>query len=346
MPPGALAAGFDVPETPIPGHAVDLTSGEATAESPRQATGRTDEPPRDRLGEPSRAHRRRRRLFDPASGWFRGFERAASLYLSRAVFPGIPGLNRIYDAQVRENLSLSEADIVLRGLPRGFDGLRILLITDVHAGPFLSAGVLSEAFRRLNTLEPDLVLLGGDLTTSRLCEFESHRAAFESLGARHGVFAVLGNHDHYTGEPTELRRQVEAAGIRVLHNESVTLEQGEERLSLAGVDDLLRGTPDLECALAGTRSPVVLLSHNPDLFFDAARRSVGLMLSGHTHAGQIRFPGLPVLVRQSQYRLDEGRYRIGETELVVSRGLGAVGLPWRTHCPPEAVLLTLRRSQS
>ena len=78
------------------------------------------------------------------------------------------------------------------------------------------------------------------------------------------------------------------------------------------------GQPDLDAALAGTTPPVLLLSHNPDLFFDAARRGVALMLAGHTHGGQIRIPGLPVWVRQSRYRLDEGRYRSGATELVVS----------------------------
>ncbi len=89
---------------------------------------------------------------------------------------------------------------------------------------------------------------------------------------------------------------------------------------------------------------MILLSHNPDLVFDAARHGVALVLSGHTHGGQIRIPGLPVLVRQSRYRLDEGRFRCGPTELIVSRGLGAVALPWRTACPPEAVLITLLAS--
>jgi predicted MPP superfamily phosphohydrolase len=86
------------------------------------------------------------------------------------------------------------------------------------------------------------------------------------------------------------------------------------------------------------------LAHNPDVLFDAATRGVALVLSGHTHGGQIRIPGLPVLVRMSRYRLDEGHYRSGGTQLVVSRGLGVTGLPIRIACPPEAVLLTLRRA--
>ncbi len=118
-------------------------------------------------------------------------------------------------------------------------------------------------------------------------------------------------------------------------------------LALAGVDDLVRGRPDLDAALdaAAARAPgapVLLLSHNPDIFFEAARRGVGVVAAGHTHGGQIRPAGIPLLFRQSRYRLDEGRYRFGRSELVVSRGLGAAGLPLRVACPPEAVLLTLR----
>ena len=115
---------------------------------------------------------------------------------------------------------------------------------------------------------------------------------------------------------------------------------------VAGIDDLLMGRPDLDAALAGVPRgvPVLLLSHNPDILFEAAAKGVDLVLAGHTHGGQMRVPGLPVLVRMSRFRLDEGRYRFDSTELVVSRGLGAVGLPLRVACPPEAVLLTLRSS--
>jgi predicted MPP superfamily phosphohydrolase len=188
------------------------------------------------------------------------------------------------------------------------------------------------------------VLLGGDLVSTRPRELVSHRSAFETLRAPLGVFAVLGTHDHYAREPERLRALAEEVGVTVLHNRSVVLRRGEARLDLAGVDDLLLGETDLRAALDGTRSPVVLLSHNPDLFFAAVRRGVSLMLSGHTHGGQIRVPGLPVIVRQSRYRLDEGRFRSGGTELVVSRGLGAVGLPWRAACAPEALLIRLRAS--
>ncbi len=94
--------------------------------------------------------------------------------------------------------------------------------------------------------------------------------------------------------------------------------------------------------LSGASKPgTLLLSHNPDIFPEAVQRRVSLVLSGHSHGGQIRVPGLPGLVRQSRFRFDEGCFRAGDSQLVVSRGLGATGLPLRIACPPEAVLLSL-----
>jgi predicted MPP superfamily phosphohydrolase len=248
-----------------------------------------------------------------------------------------------YDWLLRRDLTLSEARVGLRGLPDPFVGARALLITDIHAGPFVTPRVLTGTFRRLLTLQPDLILLGGDLVTSQADEFLQHRQAFCLLRAPLGVYAVLGNHDHYSGEQERLSRLCGEAGIEVLRNRWIDLRSGRAGLTLAGVDDLVAGEPELDLALWGAPRPVVLLSHNPDLLFDAARRDVDLVLSGHTHAGQIRIPRLPVLVRQSRYRLDEGRFKTRRTELVVSRGLGVVGLPLRVACPPQAVLLTLDR---
>ena len=303
---------------------------------------RTPIPPvAEALASPALAEPHRRPLFHPKTGWFRRLERETSHFLSRNVYPRIPGISLPYDRILRRRLGLSEAEIGLPDLPPEFEGFTILLISDPHAGPFVSPAALQGTFERLQAVEPDAFVMAGDFVTSQVREFETHRHAFRVLRAPHGVFGVLGNHDHYTQEPERLRDVIEQAGIRMLHNRSVDLRRNGSTLSLAGVDDMLKGEPDLDAALDTTRSPVILVSHHPDLFFAAARRNVALMLSGHTHAGQVRAPGLGVIVRQSRYRLDEGRYRTGGTELVVSRGLGAVGVPWRVFCPPEAVLIRL-----
>ena len=297
---------------------------------------------RRRLDEAELAHEDPRPLFDPKGGWFRRFERRVSNTLATKVFPRLRAVSGLYAAQLDSGLVVSETDAELPSLSPALDGLRLLFISDIHAGPFVSAGTLARTFRRLLATGPDVILLGGDLVTATCEEFTQTRQAFAELRAPMGVFAVLGNHDHYTGDPDRLRAMIEDVGIRVLHNRSVTLARDGGALSLAGVDDLVAGRPDLGAALDDTESPVLLLAHNPDVAFDAARRGVALMLSGHTHGGQIRVPGLPVLARQSRYRLDEGRYRVGSMDLVVSRGLGATGLPVRIACPPEAVVITLR----
>ena len=314
---------------------------------------------RESLGEPSTARPRARRYFNPVSGWFRRLERAVNQFLSGRIFSRISWIDRPYAVQLDRMLTISEAEIPLSRLPEAFDGTTVMLITDVHTGPFLTVRGLRRTFGRLAALSPDLILLGGDLTTSAVADLRTSLAAYAGLSAPLGVHAVLGNHEHYTGEPSRVRELLSEAGVGVLHNRAVALERGGERLILAGIDDLNAGKPDLDAALADARrlavgdggpagetspAPILLLSHNPDVFFEASRRGVSLVLSGHTHGGQIRIPGLPVLVRMSRYRLDHGRYVANGAELVVSRGLGASGLPLRIACSPEAVLLTLRRT--
>lgn len=125
---------------------------------------------RDRLGRPAPARESRRHLFRPRRGWFRALERRISNLLSAHVYPWIPGMRLPYDALLRRSLTLSEAEVGIAKLPEAFDGTKILLVTDPHAGPFVSPRALTGAMRRLLTCEPDLVLLGGDLTTARVAD--------------------------------------------------------------------------------------------------------------------------------------------------------------------------------
>jgi predicted MPP superfamily phosphohydrolase len=282
---------------------------------------------------------RRRRLFDPIHGWFRTFDRAANHWLSHYFFAHVPGIHAVYTLQLDRHLTVSEGEIAVRGLPEQFRGVRVLLVTDLHTGPFLAPVALARVFRRLMRLTPDLILVGGDVATTRIEDLDRFEPALRMLRAPLGVFGVLGNHDHYTGDAAGVARFLEGAGVRMLMNRAVTLERGGATVQLAGIDDLNAGAPDLDAALAGP--PLLLLSHNPDVFFVAALRGVRLVFSGHTHGGQVRIPGLPVLVRMSRFRLDEGHYATGDAQLVVSRGLGVSGIPLRVACPPEAMLLTL-----
>jgi uncharacterized protein len=299
------------------------------------------------LDAPHEASPTPRPHFDPKSGWFRRIERAMSLFLSRRFWPHCPGASIPYGVILRRHLTVGEADVTIPGLPAAFDGTTLLFVSDVHAGPFLSKAALADAFERLATLRPDVVIHGGDLATSNVAEAAVHHEALVSLTAPLGVFAVFGNHDHYTRDIAGVAALYERTGIRVLNNAAASLAKGDARVALAGIDDWNFGRPRLDQALDEARrlvpaGPVVLVSHNPDAFFEAARRGVALTLAGHTHGGQVRIPGRPVLVRMSRYRLDEGRYEHDRSQIVVSRGLGVSGIPLRLFCPPEALLVTLR----
>lgn len=285
--------------------------------------------------------------FDPQQGWFRRIERATSLFLSRHVWPRTPGAHLPYTAILRAHLTVAEAEIPIPGLPEPLDGTTVLFISDIHAGPFLSVTALTSALSRLATLRPDVVIHGGDLSTSNVREAEPHAPALAALTAPLGAFAVYGNHDHYTRDALGIAALYARCGIKLLNNDAVAIERGGVRFALAGIDDWNFGKPDLNAALTQAArvapgAPVVLISHNPDAFPQAAARGVALTLSGHTHGGQVRIPGRPVLVRMSRYRLDEGRYERGESQIVVSRGLGVSGIPFRLFCPPEALFVTLR----
>jgi predicted MPP superfamily phosphohydrolase len=294
------------------------------------------------------ARKKPRRFLDPVGGWFRSLERRASFALSRWVFPRVPGMTLPYGAILSRALAVEEAELPLRGLHPDLDGARLLFVSDVHAGPFLAPDDLAAAFERLASLEPDVVVHGGDFATTRFEEVEPHAAAIRDLTAPLGAFAVLGNHDHYTGRPERVLAFLRSCGVRTLHNEAVAIRRGDGTLVLAGIDDWNIGKPKLADTLEAARAldavaPIVVVSHNPDAFFEASAAGASAVVSGHTHGGQVRVPGLPVLVRMSRYRLDEGLYVHGGATLVVSRGLGASGIPLRLGVSPEAALITLRR---
>lgn len=244
-------------------------------------------------------------------------------------------------------LSIEHTRIQLDRLPEAFDGFRVVQLSDVHHGPFSNPEQIEQAVETANRLKPDIIALTGDYISK-----ERHYAApcAEMLGrlkARHGVYAVLGNHDHWVDAPllTDLFR---AEGITVLINEGMRFEKNGAAFWLAGVDDTMVGLEDLSLALAGARKDEMklLLAHNPVVLRRAARASVDLVLSGHTHGGQVAIRGERSASGKVRRRLLKGLGRQGNTQIYVNRGLGTVVLPIRYGCPPEISLLELRTSAS
>lgn len=251
---------------------------------------------------------------------------------------------------------LVRLELPLRRLPGALDGFTIAQISDVHYDEIFSAVPLGKAVTIVNRLQPDLVVMTGDFVTIPIFSDYRHNARkgadtaeacarlVGQFQARHGAFAVLGNHDH-DSDPERITAALASQGILLLRNASMPIEAAGARFWLSGVDDVLTGRPDLDRTLQGIPrgEPVVLLAHEPDFADRVAKYPVDLQLSGHSHGGQVRLPVigaafLPDLAKKYPW----GLRRIGPLTLYTNVGLGTVRIPARLNCPPEITLFTLR----
>lgn len=242
---------------------------------------------------------------------------------------------------------LTETDVFVRGLPRAFEGFRIAQLTDVHHSRLVPLAEVRRVVELANSARADLVVLTGDYTTSRRRYVEPCAEALGNLRAPEGVWAVLGNHDHYT-DAELTTRALSRQRIEVLSNANTTLRRGGEGLQLAGVDDWGWGKADWPRALKGVdpARPVVLLSHEPAVFDMPETRGLSLIISGHTHGGQICLPFIGAPARfLEQFRYLRGLFERDGTQLYVSRGTGMIGLPVRLGARPEVAVLTLRATE-
>lgn len=243
------------------------------------------------------------------------------------------------------NYEVTNTDVFIRDLPASFDGFRIAQLTDVHHSRLVSLGEIQRVVEIVNHSKPDIVVLTGDYTTSRRRYIEPCAEALGMLKAPEGVWAVLGNHDHLT-DAELTTRALRRRGINVLENNNTLLQRGADALQLIGIDDWGWGQTNWTSALRGidqTR-PTILLSHEPIVFDEPQTRKLSLIISGHTHGGQVAFPivGAPARFLK-EFRYIAGLYEREGTQLYVSRGTGMVGLPVRLGARPEITILRLRR---
>lgn len=243
-------------------------------------------------------------------------------------------------------LTVERHAIGLRRLPFELDGLRIVQLSDIHHSQFTGSEQIKSAIETVNSLEPDIIALTGDYISKDASYAAPCAEMLGRLRARHGVYAVLGNHDHWTDASliTDLFR---AEGITVLVNQGMRFELHDASFWLAGVDDTMVGLEDLPLSLAGSREDEMklLLAHNPIILRRAARAGVDLVLSGHTHGGQVTWRSEKSASGRPRRRILRGLGRRGNTQIYVTRGLGTVVLPVRYGCPPEVSLLELRCTQ-
>jgi predicted MPP superfamily phosphohydrolase len=257
----------------------------------------------------------------------------------------------------RHELEVTHPTFFLKDLPPAFDGFRIAQISDLHLEEYTEDYFLTHVINRVNALKPDMVLVTGDFVSrtplSPAASFAAAGRCAELLAAltcptRYGC---LGNHDFAVG-PDFIRNHMEANGLPLLINQFVPIERNGQRIFLGGLDDVAYGRPNINLATPDRPDePVLIMAHEPDFAAVLAKfvhkRRIDLILSGHTHGGQIRLPGIRPLALPPWGKLfPEGHFVVGRSQLYVNRGIGTVGVPFRLNCVPEITLATLRPAAS
>lgn len=256
----------------------------------------------------------------------------------------------------RRQFVIERFHIPVAGLRAATAPLRVVQLTDLHVGPFMSAEELVHYVNAVNELKPDLIALTGDFVTSEESEADICAAVLGGLRARFGIFACIGNHDIYARADDHLTRLFAAHGIRTLRNEGVSLLTDMGNIAMLGIDDLRWGRPDLAAAQGAVKDVPsdlkILLSHRPEIFPTAALAGIDLVLSGHYHGGQVKLFSTPesFSVARLLTPYAEGPYRLiphnsdRAAHLFVGRGIGTSGLPIRVNCPPQIAELTFTKA--
>lgn len=247
----------------------------------------------------------------------------------------------------------TQVTVASGALPEAFEGFKIAHVSDLHNAVFGRKN--EKQLSLIRAAEPDIIAITGDLIDSRHTDIDSALAFVETAAEIAPVYYVTGNHESRL-DFDEIEPRLIAAGARVLRNEAEDIGRGGERIRLAGIDDPSfirtggtaeeRAAAELEQLGDGGDTFTVLLAHRPELVEVYAEYGAGLVLSGHAHGGQVRLPLLGGLYAPGQGLLpeyDSGLYSLGETQMVVSRGLGNSVAPLRVNNRPELVIVTLSR---
>ena len=260
-----------------------------------------------------------------------------------------------------EESRVEPVKIRIPGLPPELRGTTIALISDIHSSVYMPRDQMEAYKKTINDLKADLIVVDGDFINSKLREVYPFAEAFSGLSAPLGVFGVTGNHDYYPKDIETVAREVEQAGIKLLRNENVTLEKNGRKLHLLGMDDvhiyevngyLAEGrteTGRIENLVKGVteEGTSIFLCHKPYPFEEYSQLGIDLMLSGHTHGGQIvlaQLDNINLSFASLASRYVSGLYKARsnpKAQMYVTRGVGTVGVPMRVNCPPEITHIVL-----
>jgi uncharacterized protein len=251
---------------------------------------------------------------------------------------------------------VERVSVFLPRLPEAFHGFRMVLLGDLHFGPYIGKAQVERAVRLALSLKPDLTILTGDFVSHPLFERNGPRGArhaepcAEVLQQMRGspIVSILGNHDYWNG-PDLVAEILNSRGLQVLRNQSIPLERDGQRIWIVGVDDAYENANDLDKALQGVPAAEtkIVAVHEPDFADETALHRVDLQVSGHSHGGQVRIPGYgaPILPRLGR-KYPIGLNRVKNLQVYTNRGIGMVTPPVRFNCSPEVTLITLVGSKT
>ncbi len=281
--------------------------------------------------------------------------RRSFLTLSAASVGGLA----LYSGEIaRHEIGVEEHTVHLPRLPDAFRGMRILQISDIHYMEFTESYFVREVVDHVNRLKPDMVLITGDFVTYgpiRIPRTDIHKAfALRHMPECASIlsniqcplrYTSLGNHDQMVNG-SAIWHILTEHDLPCLYNSAVPLERDGRRVWLVGLGSACVGAANPEQAIPGSvlrdKEAMIVMAHEPDILPVIAKFDADLMLSGHTHGGQIRVPFLPpVFLPEYGKRFVEGWFHYGSTQLYVNRGIGSIGLPLRLNCPPEITVFTL-----
>jgi predicted MPP superfamily phosphohydrolase len=246
----------------------------------------------------------------------------------------------------RKDVHINEMDLGFPNLPKDLEGLRLLQLSDIHLGTFFTVDDLRRVVDASNNLRPDLAFITGDLITTRADPLDRCLIELRRLRAASGIWGCLGNHEFYSKLEQYTKEKAHELDIEFLRQEARILKFGNSQLNLAGVDyrpwENLKNTE----ALVSQEGFNLLLAHTPEVFPEAAAKGFDLMLSGHTHGGQINLNlfGKNLNIADLHTPYTKGLYKLPTSTVYVNSGLGTIGLPVRLGAPPEITLIRLCNS--
>ncbi|MDR1707749.1 MAG: metallophosphoesterase [Prevotella sp.] len=259
----------------------------------------------------------------------------------------------LYAYTEARNIKLKEMAFSSESIPDAFDGKKIIFISDIHAGKYFPRKDVAELVRRINERNPDIILLGGDNTDKNTAYSTPFFEEIARLKSKYGIFSVLGNHDYWE-DPQLIQEGLINCGFNICDNQSYWIKEGNDSIKIGGVGDLWEDVQIIENTTNDVRQDdfCILLSHNPDYMELLNTDLVDLMLSGHTHGGQVTLFGLyaPIMPStfHSEYLQTGQKYRYGwkeknNTKLYVTTGIGTGKFPLRFFAQPEIVEITLKK---